>query len=166
MLGTPAEEGGGGKIYMIDDGCFNDLDFCMMVHPSAFDASSPKVLANIQTKITYYGHAAHAAAFPWEGVNALDAAVACYNSISMLRQQMKPTWRAHGVFEDGGVKPNIIPDKTVLNYYFRAPTNKELDVLLAKAKGCVEGAASATGVYIKLSMLIWLTFFLKLPDSN
>ena len=130
---------------MIETGCFDDVDFCMMVHPSAFDVATPKVLASKQATITYHGHAAHAAAFPWEGVNALDAAVACYNSISMLRQQMKPTWRAHGVFEDGGVKPNIIPDKSVLKYYFRAPTNKELSVLIEKAKGCCEGAATATG---------------------
>ena len=130
---------------MIEDGSFDDVDFCMMVHPCSYDVAMPSVLANEKVFITYHGHAAHAAAFPWEGVNALDAAVACYTSISGLRQQMKPTWRAHGIFEEGGVKPNIIPDKTVLQYYFRAPTNKELETLLTKAKGCWEGAATATG---------------------
>ena len=130
---------------MIEEGCFDDVDFCMMVHPTAFDSATPLVLACKEILIKYSGHAAHAAAFPWEGVNALDAGIACYTSLSMLRQQMKPTWRIHGVFKDGGVKPNIIPDKSSLKYYFRAPDNKELEVLLEKAKGCWEGAALATG---------------------
>ncbi|XP_028392621.1 peptidase M20 domain-containing protein 2-like [Dendronephthya gigantea] len=150
VFGTPAEEGGGGKIFMIDEGCFDDVDFCMMVHPTAFDSATPLVLACQHMRIRYHGHAAHAAAFPWEGVNALDAGVACYTSLSMLRQQMKPTWRVHGVFKDGGVKPNIIPDTSVLKYYFRAPDNEELVDLMAKAKGCWEGAASATGCTVEV----------------
>jgi metal-dependent amidase/aminoacylase/carboxypeptidase family protein len=145
VLGTPAEEGGGGKIFMIEEGSFDVLDFCMMVHPTAFDSAMPLILGCNDVLIKYHGHSAHAAAFPWEGVNALDAAVACYSSLSMLRQQMKPTWRVHGVFKDGGVKPNIIPETSELRYYFRAPNNDELNVLLEKAKGCWEGAASATG---------------------
>ena len=130
---------------MIDDGSFDDVDCCMMVHPSAVDCATPKVLASLEIELTYHGHSAHAAAFPWQGVNALDAAVAFYSAMSMLRQQMKPSWRAHGVFRDGGVMSNIIPDKTVLDYCLRAPTEKELAVLLEKAKGCWEGAAKATG---------------------
>lgn len=147
VLGTPAEEGGGGKIFMIEEGCFDDLDFCMMVHPSPFDSATPLILACKEITITYHGHSAHVAAFPWEGLNAIDAGMACYSSISMLRQQMKPTWRTHGVFKDGGVKPNIVPGQCVLEYYFRAPNNADLQVLLEKAKGCWEGAAISSGTY-------------------
>ena len=73
---------------MIKNGCFKDLDFCMMVHPSSVDVLKPVILASERATITYKGHAAHAAAFPWEGINALDAAVMAYTSISALRQQI------------------------------------------------------------------------------
>jgi len=145
VLGTPAEEGGGGKVLMEQKGCFKDIDFCMMVHPCPADSTVPLVLARDTVVATFKGESSHAAAFPWEGINALDAAVAAYNTISMLRQQMKPTWRVHGVFRNGGVKPNIIPDKASLEYYFRAPSDDEMDHLKEKLIGCFEGAAKSTG---------------------
>ena len=145
LLGTPAEEGGGGKILMINNGCFKDLDFCMMVHPADIDELKPPCLAIEQVKVTYHGHSSHAAASPWKGVNALDAAVIAYTSISALRQQMKPKWSVHGVITEGGVKPNIIPDRAQIQYYIRAPTDKELDVLKEKVINCFQSAATATG---------------------
>ena len=145
LLGTPAEEGGGGKILMINNGCFKDLDFCMMVHPADIDELKPPCLAIEQVKVTYHGHSSHAAASPWKGVNALDAAVIAYTSISALRQQMKPKWSVHSVITEGGVKPNIIPDRAQIQYYIRAPTDKELDVLKEKVINCFESAATATG---------------------
>ena len=145
VLGTPAEEGGGGKIRMIKNGCFDDLDFCLMVHPKPLSVIYCHCLASEHVHITYTGHAAHAAAFPWEGINALDAAVAAYNSISALRQQMKPTWRVHGVFTEAGVKPNIIPERASLHYQVRAPNVQELEVLHGKMQACFEAAALATG---------------------
>ncbi|KAJ7337247.1 hypothetical protein OS493_010104 [Desmophyllum pertusum] len=145
LLGTPAEEGGGGKVLMINNGCFKDIDLCMMVHPSPVDLLKGKFLAFKSVTVTYKGHAAHAAAFPWEGINALDAAVMAYTNISVLRQQMKPTWKVHGIFTEGGVKPNIIPDRAQLSYYIRALTDKELEVLKEKVTSCFEAAASATG---------------------
>ena len=150
VLGTPAEEGGGGKILMINNGCFKDIDFCMMVHPSPADVLKPSILARVSVTVTYKGHAAHAAAFPWEGINALDAAVMAYNNISALRQQLKPTWRMHGIISEGGVKPNIIPDRAQLIYNLRAPTDGELIVLREKVKSCFEAAASATGKSVLL----------------
>ena len=150
VFGTPAEEGGGGKILMINNGCFKGVDFCMMVHPSPVDMLKPTILARDKVTVTYKGHASHAAAFPWEGVNALDAAVIAYNSISVLRQQMKPTWRVHGIITEGGVKPNIIPDRTQLQYYLRAPTVEELDLLRQKVTSCFEAAATATGKHCAL----------------
>ena len=145
LLGTPAEEAKGGKILMIKNGCFKDLDFCMMVHPSSVDVLKPVILASESATITYKGHAAHAAAFPWEGINALDAAVMAYTSISALRQQMKPTWHVNLIISKGGVKPNIIPDRAQLQCYIRAMTDSNLEVLKEKVKNCFEAAASATG---------------------
>lgn len=91
-MGTPAEEGGGGKVQMVSSGCFKDVDFSIMVHPAPFNMAFYVSQALEKAEIVYKGKAAHAAAFPWEGRNALDAAVMAYNSISLLRQQMKPTW--------------------------------------------------------------------------
>ena len=146
VFGTPAEEGGGGKALMIENGCFKDIDICMMVHPAPVDVLKPTILARDSVKVTFRGHAAHAAAFPWEGINALDAAVMAYTSISMLRQQIKPTWRVHGIVSEGGVKPNIIPDRSQLLYSLRAPSVKELNDLKEKVANCFEGAATATGI--------------------
>ena len=145
VFGTPAEEGGGGKILMINNGCFKGVDFCLMVHPCPYDVLKPSFLALENVTVNYKGHAAHAAAFPWEGINALDAAVMAYNNISMLRQQMKPTWRVHGIISEGGVKPNIIPEQTQLQYIIRAPTSEEVKVLRQKVTSCFEAAATATG---------------------
>ena len=145
VLGTPAEEGGGGKVLLIENGAFDDVDVAMMVHPSPLNAVFHPFLAMRSYQVTYTGRAAHAAAFPWEGVNALDAAVTAYNSISVLRQQMTPGCRVHGVIKEGGVKPNIIPEKAVMEYYVRAPTRSERDHLVKKVVACFEAAATATG---------------------
>ncbi|KXJ10851.1 Peptidase M20 domain-containing protein 2 [Exaiptasia diaphana] len=150
VLGTPAEEVDCGKIIMINNECFKDIDFCMMVHPTPVDSTMPSVLAICTLTATFKGESSHAAAFPWEGVNALDAAVAAYSSISMLRQQMKPTWRVHGVFTEGGVKPNIIPDRATLVYDVRAPTEAERSLLVKKVCSCFESAAVATGCTVDL----------------
>ncbi|PFX18104.1 Peptidase M20 domain-containing protein 2 [Stylophora pistillata] len=130
---------------MINNGCFKDLDICLMVHPADKDELKPPCLAVEQVKVIYHDHSSPAAAFPWNGVNALDAAVMAYTSISVLRQQMKPKWRVHGIITEGGVKPNIIPDRAQIQYYIRAPTDEELDVLKEKIINCFEAAATATG---------------------
>ena len=148
VMGTPAEEAAGGKNYLIANGAFKDIDLAMMVHPSPFTVVMPPTLAITELTVTFTGKAAHAAAFPWEGVNALDAAVMAYNAISVLRQQMKPTWRVHGIITNGGAKPNIIPEKSEVCYYIRAPTIAEVDTLKAKVVSCFEAAATATGCQI------------------
>ncbi|KAL8586642.1 hypothetical protein ACOMHN_040150 [Nucella lapillus] len=145
VLGTPAEEGGGGKVDLINKGAFSNVDLAMMAHPSQFNLKKPIYLAMTPATIRYHGKAAHASSYPWKGVNALDAAVMCYTNISHLRQQMHPTWRIHGVITNGGAKPNIIPHIAELEYYLRAPTDTELHVLKDKFLGCVEGAAKASG---------------------
>ena len=150
IMGTPDEEKDGGKVYLIQNGAFEDVDIAMMVHPSPFTIIMLSSSALIPLNATYTGKASHAAGFPWEGVNALDAAVMAYNSISVLRQQMKPTWRVHGVFTNGGVKPNIIPEKSKLEYYLRALTVPDLETLKEKVVACFQAAALATGCEVKI----------------
>ncbi|XP_062980953.1 xaa-Arg dipeptidase [Elgaria multicarinata webbii] len=150
VLGTPAEEDGGGKIDLIKAGAFDGLDVVFMAHPSQEDAAYLPDVAEHDVTVKYYGKASHAAAYPWEGVNALDAAVLAYNNLSLLRQQMKPTWRVHGVIKNGGVKPNIIPSYAELEFYLRAPSLRELSILTEKAENCFKAAALATGCEVEL----------------
>ncbi len=151
VMGTPAEEGGGGKVLMIERGGFKGIDVAIMAHPAPYEIIMPHHLACAQMNITYSGKAAHAAAFPWEGINALDAGVLAYTNISALRQQMKPSWRVHGIFTNGGVKPNIIPETVSLQYYIRAPTMEELCILKEKVISCFKGAATSTGCTVDIS---------------
>ena len=153
VMGTPAEEGGGGKVIMIERGAFDDIDIAMMVHPAPYTSIYNQYLSISRLQATFTGKAAHAAAFPWEGVNALDAAVSAYTAVSVARQQFKPSWRVHGVFSEGGVKPNIIPERAVLDYYIRAPTRKELAQLKEKIIACFESAAKATGCSVTVERL-------------
>ena len=127
------------------------IDVAMMVHP--FPDTLVRPLANDikEVVVEYSGKAAHAAAYPWEGVNALDAAVLVYNSMSVLRQQMKPTWRVHSIISKGGVKPNIIPEETEIEIYCRAPVVNELNVLVDKVNCCLNAAAQATGCTLNIS---------------
>ncbi|KAM7367524.1 hypothetical protein PAMP_013815 [Pampus punctatissimus] len=150
VLGTPAEEDGGGKVDMLREGAFEGLDVVFMAHPSKEDAVYLPCVAEQDVTIKYHGKASHASAYPWEGINALDAAVLCYNNLSVLRQQMKPDWRVHGIIKHGGVKPNIIPAYTELEYYLRTPSRSELPVLKAKAEMCFRSAAVATGCEVEI----------------
>ncbi|XP_023666032.2 xaa-Arg dipeptidase [Paramormyrops kingsleyae] len=150
VLGTPAEEEGGGKVDMILAGAFEGIDVVFMAHPSQEDAPYLPAVAVVDVTAKYYGKAAHASAYPWEGINALDAAVSAYNSLSALRQQLKPDWRVHGIIKHGGVKPNIIPDYTELVFYLRTPKWQDLSTIKAKAEMCFRSAAMATGCRVEL----------------
>ena len=151
VMGTPAEEGEGAKVDLIKSGGFDDIDCAMMIHPGPNSIVSPQFLAMMQLQITFTGKAAHAAAFPWEGVNALDAAVMAYNSISVLRQQMKPDWRVSGIALRGGDDPAVIPDRTELFYYIRTNKRNELSTLEKKVRACFNAAADATGCQVKVT---------------
>ncbi|XP_029609908.1 peptidase M20 domain-containing protein 2 isoform X1 [Salmo trutta] len=150
VLGTPAEEDGGGKIDLIRERAFDGMDVVFMAHPSQEDASWLPDVAEHDVVVRYRGKASHAAAYPWEGVNALDAAVLAYNNLSVLRQQLKPDWRIHGIIKHGGEKPNIIPAYTELEYYLRTPSRKDLPTIKAKAEMCFRSAAMATGCEVEL----------------
>lgn len=151
VMGTPAEEGGSGKVKLIEKGAFDDVDLAMMVHPYCCNILRPNFLANCYIKITYHGKAAHAAAFPWEGINALDAAVLAYTNISVLRQQLKSTIRIHGIITNGGDRPNIIPEQSEMRYSIRAQTRQEVTEIKPKVIACFEAAAKATGCTVEVT---------------
>ncbi|XP_072545309.1 peptidase M20 domain-containing protein 2-like [Salminus brasiliensis] len=150
VLGTPAEEDGGGKIDLIQGGAFADMDVVFMAHPSQEDKSFSPCISITDCTVKYHGKASHAAAYPWEGVNALDAAVLAYSNLSVLRQQLKPDCRLHGIITHGGTKPNIIPDYTEMWYYIRTPLLKDLSDLRAKVEACFNSAALATGCQVEI----------------
>ncbi|KAK3090536.1 hypothetical protein FSP39_012538 [Pinctada imbricata] len=151
VIGTPAEEHDGGKIHLINHGVFNNVDIAMMAHPSKYALTKPNYVAVKELNITFTGVESHAAEWPWEGVNALDAAVLCYNNVSCLRQQMHPDWMVHGIITHGGARPNIIPGKTSMEYYVRSATDPGLYKLEAKVKSCAQAAATATGCQIEIT---------------
>ena len=151
LLGSPAEEGGGGKVFMTERGAFEGVDAAMMLHPAPGDAVWFTANAIQSLKLEFFGKNAHAAGSPWEGVNALDAMIASFNNVSLLRQQMRPTDRVHGVILEGGLKPNIIPDHTVAEWYIRAVTVSELHALKPRVVACFEGAAKAAGCTMEIT---------------
>jgi amidohydrolase len=160
LLGTPAEEGGGGKLKLLDAGAYKDVDACLMVHPVSLGHNDGSIqgvqvagprgfLANNKIRVKFTGTTAHAAAAPWEGVNALDAVVSAYVNISLLRQQMRPTQRVHGIISNGGERPNVIPNSTTVEYYIRSPDSKTLQELTDKVLNCFDAAAKATGCTVE-----------------
>ena len=150
ILGTPAEEGGGGKELLVQRGAFDGVDAAMMVHPAGADLVLMNVIAIHQMKVRYHGEAAHAAAFPHKGRNALDAAVLGYMNIAALRQHIKPNERIHGVITDGGDKPNIVPRFAAAEWYVRSPTLKSLARLKPRVVACLEAGAQAAACEIEI----------------
>jgi amidohydrolase len=151
VLGTPAEEGGGGKIDLIEAGAFEDAAASMLIHPSPHDLVDPKLLAAQGFEATFRGKEAHAAATPHMGRNALDAFVNAYNGISTLRQQFEPSDRVHGVIEEGGVAPNVIPAVTRSRWIVRAVTAEHFQILREKVVSCFEAAALSTGCELEIT---------------
>jgi len=151
VLGTPAEEGGGGKIELIKAGAFEDAAASMLIHPSRRNLADPRLLAAQGFTVEFRGKEAHAAATPHVGINALDAAVQVYNSISTLRQQFQPGDRVHGVIDDGGLAPNVIPAYTRSRWLVRAETSERFEELRSKVLDCFDAAARATGCQLEVT---------------
>ncbi|XP_050036452.1 peptidase M20 domain-containing protein 2-like isoform X1 [Dermacentor andersoni] len=145
VLGTPAEESHCGKELLIRRGALAGIDAALMSHPFPVDILTAAFAATDQLVVRFKGKAAHAAASPWEGVNALDAAVASYVNIGLLRQQLKPTARVHGVITNGGRYPNVIPEEAEMSYFVRAPSTEELVELKRRVEACFQAAAEAAG---------------------
>jgi amidohydrolase len=151
VLGTPAEEGGGGKIDLIEAGAFEDAAAAMLIHPSPRNLVDPKLLAAQGCEVTFRGKEAHAAATPHLGTNALDAFVNAYTGISTLRQQFEPSDRVHGIIEEGGVAPNVIPAVTRSRWIIRAASAERFETLRARVISCFEAAALATGCELEIT---------------
>ncbi|HYM50565.1 MAG TPA: M20 family metallopeptidase [Candidatus Limnocylindrales bacterium] len=151
VLGTPAEEGGGGKVVMLDKGVFDDVHAAMMVHPTPFDMWDPIMIAVATLHIRYTGKSSHASAFPELGVNAADALVVAQTAIGLLRQQLRTTDRVHGIVTKGGDAPNIIPEHTEATFYVRALTLDDLEDVRQKVVHCFEAGALATGAKLDLT---------------
>ena len=152
VYGTPSEEGGGGKIGFIDAGRFRDVHAALMVHPWPEDVLEPTLIAVQQLSVTYRGREAHAAAFPWLGVNAADAMVVAQTAIGLLRQQLQPGDRVHGIVTRGGEAANIIPALVSADYMVRAATMERMEEVLALVRNCFEAGALATGATMELSL--------------
>lgn len=153
VLGTPAEEGGGGKILMARRGAFDHVDAAMMVHPAGMDLSGMQVLALSQVEVEYRGRAAHASAAPHQGLNALDALITAYNAIAQLRQHIQATERIHGIITDGGQAPNIVPARAAGTFCVRSPTEAGLARLKERVVACFQAGALATGTELQVQNL-------------
>lgn len=152
VLGSPAEEGGGGKITLIEQGVFEGIDAAVMFHPSTRTAVTHYALANSRLAFVFHGKATHAAASPERGINALDAFVLAYNGISMLRQHVEEGTRMHGIIQEGGTAPNVIPDRTSGLFSIRARDARYLrETLMPRVEQIFKAAAAATGCTVELS---------------
>ena len=151
ILGTPAEEGGGGKVFMQQAGAFDGLSAAMMVHPANKELDAMSTLAVQTLRASYTGRAAHAAAAPHEGRNALDGAVLGYLGVAALRQHIKPHERVHGVFTHGGDKPNIVPSQAETFWYVRADDSHDLAQLSQRVESCLQAGAHSSGCELACS---------------
>jgi amidohydrolase len=151
VIGTPAEEGGGGKVRLVRAGLFKDVDCAMMIHGFDRTLLHQELLGITRVTFEFAGKASHASADPWEGVNALDACIQTFNAISMLRQQVRPDCRVHGIITNGGAAPNIIPEYAAATFYVRAPRIDTMWDLHRRVVACAEGAARATGASVKVT---------------
>jgi amidohydrolase len=144
-MGTPAEEGGGGKILMARNGALTGVDLAMMVHPADADLATIDAIALQQLLVEYSGQESHAAAAPHLGRNALDAAVLGYMAVATLRQHILPTERVHGIFLKSGDKPNIVPSEASSEWYVRSDNVTSLAALKPRVLAALESGAHACG---------------------
>lgn len=145
VLGTPAEEGGGGKIFMLERGAFDGVDAAMMVHPAAVEMTAMPGSAVSVFDVFYRGTPAHAGAYPERGVNAADAMTVAQVAIGLLRQQTSGTERVHGVVTEAGTAANVIPEVSKGRWIVRAETSEALTPLTTRVRRCFEAGALATG---------------------
>jgi len=149
VIGTPAEESSGGKVIMVDKGAFNNVDMAMMVHPGVYNTATIRALACQNLEVEFFGKAAHAAASPEAGINALEAMLQSFAAINSLRQHIKSTARIHGIITDGGEAANVVPAHSAANFIVRARDDAYLDELKQRVLNCFIGAATASGARLE-----------------
>jgi amidohydrolase len=160
IIGTPDEEGTAkgskdskSKVKMVNNGVFDNIDAVIEIHPYSKNAVDSKFLALDAIEIIFRGKAAHAAASPEKGINALDAVIQTFNGINALRQHLREDHRIHGIVTNGGKAPNIVPEKAAAFFFIRSADREYSDLLLKRIKACAEGAASATGAKMTFKIL-------------
>lgn len=150
VIGTPAEEGGGGKIIMVDKGVFDGVDAAMMFHPSGTENMVHRGgLACQEIKVTFHGKPAHAAAAPWNGLNAIDAVIQTFVGIGLLRQQLRPDARIHAIITKGGDAVNVIPELTECRILVRATEATYMKEIMERVRNCARAGALATGTTVE-----------------
>ncbi len=150
-LGTPAEESHGGKELMARHGAFEGADAAMMMHPSNMNLMTMPCIAVADVEAVFHGRAAHASAMPFRGLNALDAVVTAYQAIAQLRQHIRAGERLHGIITDGGMAPNIVPERAACRFFVRAPDVHTLAALKQRVTACFEAGALSTGCRLELN---------------
>lgn len=149
VIGTPAEETNGAKVEMAEKGVFDGCDFAIMIHSHCGKTIVKyRSLAMDAVEFTFKGRTSHAAAAPWEGVNALNGLQLFFHAVDMLRQHVRQEVRMHGIYHEGGTAPNIVPERARGRFYFRAPKRAYLDEIMEKVYDCARGAALATGTEV------------------
>lgn len=155
LMGCPAEEGAvdnaGGKVLLVKEGAFEDIDAAIMFHPTTKNHRLGSTSnARYAMEIVFKGKTAHAAGDPYNGINALDAAIQTFNGFNALRQHVKEDVRIHGVITEGGKAPNIVPDRAVIRMYVRSKDAVYLDEVVEKVKNCAKAGALATGATVEM----------------
>ncbi len=150
VVGCPAEESGVGKPRLVEAGVFEGIDAVMMAHASDMRRAHRLFLGNRKYEFVYHGKAAHAAAYPDEGRNALDGVIALFVGIGLLRQQLPSDVRVHGIISDGGQAPNIIPERAAARVWVRALSPAALADVEARVLACAHGAAETSGTRLEV----------------
>ena len=151
LIGTPAEEKGGGKELMARAGAFEGVDAALMIHPSGVNLASMPCICIAEVEVTYHGRSAHASAMPHKGINALDGLLLAYQAISNLRQHIRSSERIHGIITDGGAAPNIVPDRAAGQFYVRAANARALEALKPRVQACFEAGAQGSGCEVDIA---------------
>ncbi len=150
LLGTPAEEKGGGKELMARAGAFDGVDAAMMIHPAGVNLTTMPCICVAEVEVIYHGRSSHASAMPHKGINALDGLLLAYQAVSNLRQHIRDDERIHGIVTDGGQAPNIVPDRAAGNFYVRAANEKRLGELKPRVQACFEAGAKGSGAEVEV----------------
>ena len=152
LIGTPAEEGGGGKIRLIEAGVFRDVDVAMMYHPYDRDILAHPALATTRATLVFKGVPAHAAIAPWDGSSALTACLETFRLVDSQRVHFRDGVRVHGIVTDGGQAVNVIPERAEAVFLLRAPSLNELDRVRTIVERCARGAALAAGAAVDVQL--------------
>ncbi|MFC2076873.1 M20 family metallopeptidase [candidate division KSB1 bacterium] len=150
VIGTPAEETSGAKIDMLAKGVFDRVDFALMFHPASVTCVNVRSFANMPFEVTFRGRSSHAAASPERGINALDAMISLFVNLGLARKHLPDQVRIPGIITHGGVRPNIVPDKTVGRFSLRANDLPRLEQVIEVFRRCVRSSAGAHGARFRI----------------